>query len=462
MISLLATSSLYWMICSILSLLVLAAFIHGARKTGSNEVSPNAKGLILSYYTVAPALLCIAIYALSAGPVLSTLIKSELPSGFSGLSGLQVDDFIERAMEEARSGRPLDPETLFGAVSLRLQSLIGQARVILFLAMMAAGAAGFLYGLSRQKGRSPRVSTDDAAGSVLFVFALFGLAATIAIVVTLAVDAVRFFGLVSPADFFFSLDWNVQSGAAFGAAPLFFGTLYVAFIALLIAAPVGLMVAVYLSEYARPERRVFLKSVLEILAGIPTVVYGFFALTIIAPLVRNAALWINQLLSLSPVTDQIALSAQPTNILAAGIVMGIMIIPYVSSLTDDVMSATPPPLRQAALALGATHSETVRQVVLPAAFPGLAAALLLAVSRAVGETMIVVMAAGQLARITLDPTSDMTTVTVQIVEMLVGDANFDSPQALSAFALGLMLFGVTLIFNLIALRVVDRYRQNHA
>jgi len=228
-----------------------------------------------------------------------------------------------------------------------------------------------------------------------------------------------------------------------------------------VAAPVGLFAAIYLSEYASGRVRAIIKPLLEILAGIPTVVYGFFALLVIAPMVRTVALWINAKLITSGLADGAVLAAQPTSALAAGIVMGIMVIPFVSSLSDDVIRAVPQSLRDGAFAMGATKSEAIRQVVVPAALPGIIAALLLAVSRAIGETMIVVMAAGQRARISPDPTSDLTTITVQIVSLLTGESEFDSPKTLSAFALGLVLFLVTLVFNLVAITVVKRFREKY-
>ena len=257
--------------------------------------------------------------------------------------------------------------------------------------------------------------------------------------------------------FLFGTEWNAQTGADFGAIPLFFGTFLIAFLAMLVAAPIGLFSAIYLSEYASPRVRSIVKPILELLAGIPTVVYGFFALQFVAPIVRASATWINGL----PFIPDGFLAAQPTSALAAGLVMGIMIIPFVSSLSDDVINAVPQTLRDGAYAMGATKSETVKQVVMPAALPGVIAALLLAVSRAIGETMIVVMAAGQRAQITPDPTADLTTITVQIVALLTGDTEFDSAKTLSAFALGFVLFIVTLIFNLIALRVVKKYREKY-
>jgi phosphate transport system permease protein len=235
----------------------------------------------------------------------------------------------------------------------------------------------------------------------------------------------------------------------------------IALIAMLIAAPVGLFAAIYLSEYAGPKVRGWVKPILEILAGIPTVVYGFFALLVVAPAIRSIAIWINTTLISTGLASEPLLAAQPTSALAAGLVMGIMVIPFVSSLSDDVINAVPQTLRDAAYAMGATKSETVKHVVLPAALPGIIASLLLAVSRAIGETMIVVMAAGQRARISADPTADFTTITVQIVALLTGETEFDSPKTLSAFALGLVLFVVTLFFNLIALRVVQKYREKY-
>jgi phosphate transport system permease protein len=238
------------------------------------------------------------------------------------------------------------------------------------------------------------------------------------------------------------------NAAVFGAIPLFTGTLLITAIAMLVAAPVGLMSAIYLSDYASRRFRSIAKPVLEVLAGIPTVVYGFFAALTVAPFFRRLG-------------ESAGLSVSSESALAAGLVMGIMIIPFVSSLSDDVINAVPQTLRDGALAMGATRSETIRNVVLPAALPGIVAAMLLAVSRAIGETMIVVMAAGLAANLTIDPLEAVTTVTVQIVTLLVGDQEFDSPKTLAAFALGLVLFCITLALNVIALRVVQKYRERY-
>jgi phosphate transport system permease protein len=241
---------------------------------------------------------------------------------------------------------------------------------------------------------------------------------------------------------------QVGSSGAFGAVPLFAGTLLITVIAMLVAAPIGLFSAVYLAEYADRRVRAVAKPVLEILAGIPTVVYGFFAALTVAPLIRAAG-------------ETLGLDASSESALAAGLVMGVMIIPFVSSLSDDVINAVPQALRDGSYGLGATRSETIKQVILPAALPGIVGGLLLAVSRAIGETMIVVMAAGLSANLTANPLESVTTVTVQIVTLLVGDQEFDSPKTLAAFALGLVLFVVTLSLNIIALQVVRKYREQY-
>ena len=241
---------------------------------------------------------------------------------------------------------------------------------------------------------------------------------------------------------------QAASSGAFGAVPLFTGTLLISLIAMLVAVPIGLLSAIYLAEYASPRLRAVGKPLLEILAGIPTVVYGFFAALTVAPAVRN-------------IGTSMGLDVSSESALAAGLVMGIMIIPFVSSLSNDFINAVPQSLRDGAYSLGATRSETIRQVIVPAAIPGIVGGVLLAVSRAIGETMIVVMAAGLSANLTVNPLAAVTTVTVQIVTLLVGDQEFDSPKTLAAFALGLILFIVTLCLNIIALYVVRKYREQY-
>lgn len=280
---------------------------------------------------------------------------------------------------------------------------------------------------------------------------------TLGIVLSLVVEAIRFFQLYPLGDFLTGLSWSPQtairsdqvgSSGSFGAIPLFTGTLLIMAVALLVAGPIGLLSAIYMSEYASNRVRNIAKPVLELLAGVPTVVYGFFAVLTVAPLLRDAGL-------------SLGLSVSTESALAAGSVMGIMIIPFISSLSDDVIAAVPQRLRDGALGLGATRYEMVRYVVLPAALPGIVSAFLLAISRAIGETMIVVMAAGMAANLTANPFESVTTVTVQIVSLLVGDQEFDSPKTLAAFALGLTLLVATLILNIIALQVVKHYREKY-
>jgi phosphate transport system permease protein len=291
----------------------------------------------------------------------------------------------------------------------------------------------------------------------LMLCSLIAIFTTIGIVLSVLFESIRFFGKVPITEFLFGLDWSPQiairpdqqaASGAFGAVPLFAGTLLISAIAMLVAVPIGLMSAIYLAEYAHRRVRVVAKPLLEVLAGIPTVVYGVFAVLVVAPFIRDAG-------------ESIGLTVASESALAAGLVMGIMIIPFVSSLSDDVINAVPQALRDGAYALGATRSETIKQVVIPAALPGIVGGVLLAISRAVGETMIVVMAAGLAANLTTNPLDAVTTVTVQIVTLLVGDQEFDSAKTLAAFALGLVLFLVTLCLNVVALQVVRKYREQY-
>jgi phosphate transport system permease protein len=280
---------------------------------------------------------------------------------------------------------------------------------------------------------------------------------TIGIVLSLLFESLRFFAKIPITDFLFGLNWSPQtairtdqvgSTGSFGAVPLFTGTMLISIIAMIVAVPIGLLSAIYMSEYAHPKFRAVAKPLLEVLAGIPTVVYGFFAVMTVAPFLRDLG-------------SSVDLAISTESALSTGIVMGVMIIPFISSLSDDVITAVPDALRHGSYGLGATHSETIKQVVLPAALPGIVGGVLLAVSRAIGETMIVVMAAGLSAHLTANPLASVTTVTVQIVTLLVGDQEFDSPKTLSAFALGLVLFCVTLVLNVVALNVVRKYREKY-
>ncbi|MBC7505555.1 MAG: phosphate ABC transporter permease subunit PstC, partial [Sandarakinorhabdus sp.] len=317
---------------------------------------------------------------------------------------------------------------------------------------------GALWGFSRLRPDfRARNRVERLVKWLLITASLVAILTTLGIVLSLVFESLRFFRQVSPIEFLFGTHWSPQtairadqvgSTGAFGAVPLFWGTIFIgAIIAMIVAIPLGLMAAIYLTQYADPAVRRYLKPMLELLAGVPTVVYGFFAALTVAPAVRDFAVRMGY-------ADASAESA-----LAAGLVMGIMIIPFVSSMADDALAAVPQSMRDGSLAMGATKSETVKRVLVPAALPGIVGGVLLAVSRAIGETMIVVMAAGLAANLTLNPFSSVTTVTAQIVALLTGDQEFDSPKTLSAFALGLALFVITLLLNIYALAVVKKYRE---
>jgi len=336
-----------------------------------------------------------------------------------------------------------------------LVSMSNTARAVLVL---SAAVAGIGYGARLLDVRfRARHRVESFAKWLMILASAIAVLTTIGIILSLIFESLRFFDKVSLSEFLFGLQWSPQiairedqagGSGSFGAVPLFAGTLMITLVAMLVAVPVGLMSAIYLSEYASPRLRNIAKPTIEVLAGIPTVVYGFFAALVLAPLLRNGG-------------NDIGLTVSSESALAAGLVMGIMIIPFISSLSDDVINAVPQNLRDGAAVLGATQSETIRQVVLPAALPGIVSAILLAISRAIGETMIVVMAAGVAANLTANPFESVTTVTVQIVMLLVGDQEFDSVKTLAAFALGLVLFFITLGLNVFALWIVRRYREQY-
>ncbi|MEP3051254.1 MAG: phosphate ABC transporter permease subunit PstC [Erythrobacter sp.] len=330
-------------------------------------------------------------------------------------------------------------------------NLIGVA-----LVLMIAFAGGVYAFLRVKPGFRARNRVERAVMITLLLASLVAILTTFGIFASLVFETIRFFGLVSPADFLFGTFWgpDPMSSAAtpdasrYGAIPLFWGTIFIgAIIAMIVAIPLGLMSAIYLTQYANPRLRAWVKPALEILAGVPTVVYGYFAALTVAPAIRDAAVAVG------------ISNASTESALAAGIVMGVMIIPFVSSMADDSIAAVPSAMRDGSLAMGATQSETIRRVLFPAALPGIVAGVMLAVSRAIGETMIVVMAASTAANLSVNPLERMTTVTVQIVKMLTGEGSFDHPATLSAFALGFVLFLVTLALNFIALRVVKRFRE---
>jgi phosphate transport system permease protein len=437
---------------------------------------PNYHGYLVALWTLGPSLAVLLIYALAGSALADRVAVVNLPAEIAALPPFEQSVQVDAARALASGDAMVAPEGELAGPVRELAHHIGERRGEFKLYAVALSAllavAGLLFSLARvRKDRRARNRVESAIKLVLMACSGVAILTTIGIVLSLVFETIRFFGEVSPMEFLFGLKWSAQTNirpdqigasGAFGAVPLIYGSLMITFIAMIVAAPVGLYAAIYLSEYAGPRTRRIVKPVLEVLAGVPTVVYGFFALLTVAPAVRAFGDWLNDvLMALMPWVEGPIIDAQPTSALAAGLVMGVMIIPFVSSLSDDVINATPQTLRDGAFALGATKSETVKQVIMPAALPGVVAALLLAVSRAIGETMIVVMAAGQRAQITADPFQDVTTITVQIVDLLTGDTEFDSPKTLSAFALGFGLFLITLVFNLIAQRVVKAYREKY-
>ena len=368
--------------------------------------------------------------------------------GFSHLSDIDKAGFLRdiRALAFGGVTGTASPEKTTAAAELSHMTVVSNGALAAALAL--AGLAGGLFGMSRQ---SPLFRARNAVEKVivaaLLTCATIAVLTTIGIVFSVLFETLSFFKRYPPSDFFFGTRWNPDGSAeSFGLIPLLTGTCLIMAVAMCVAGPIGLFAAIYMSEYASTRFRNVAKPVLEILAGVPTVVFGFFAALTVAPFIRD-------------VGQAAGLQVAAESALAAGLVMGIMIIPFISSLSDDVINAVPQALRDGSYGLGATKSETIKKVVLPAALPGIVSAFMLAISRAVGETMIVVMAAGLAANLTLNPLEAVTTITVQIKNLLAGDQEFDSAKTLSAFALGFVLFFFTLILNMIALRIVKRYRE---
>jgi phosphate transport system permease protein len=421
---------------------------------------PVYHGAYAALWAGIPALLLLAAWA----PMQSRLVDQAVLASPEGKAlpafPMQRESIMSEAHEIASGAREqgFNPESstiapLIRAEEARFALLGGFAAIIVGLA--AAGLA------LRRTGSEFRARTGVERWVMIFLFAasLIAILTTLGILLSLMFESLRFFRLYPATSFIFGLEWSPQtairadqagSSGAFGSIPLLWGTFFIgAIIAMVVAVPLGLMSAIYLTQYAPPRVRTWLKPILEILAGVPTVVYGYFAALTVAPVVRDFGLAIG------------VTSASSESALAAGSVMGIMIIPFVSSMADDSIAAVPQAMRDGSLAMGATKSETIRKVLLPAALPGVMGGILLAVSRAIGETMIVVMAAGLAANLTLNPFQSVTTVTTQIVGLLTGEQEFDSPKTLAAFALGLALFLITLLLNLIALRIVRRFQEQY-
>ncbi|MEO8175026.1 MAG: phosphate ABC transporter permease subunit PstC [Sphingomicrobium sp.] len=435
-------------------------FSRASRLRGSTRLHslPVYHGAYAALWAALPALLFLAIWS----PVQSQLVTQAVLATPEGRAlpafDMQRESILSEASEIAAGQRDagFNPESAglvprFLEAESRFATIGGGIAILLTLA-----AAAFALRRTNAQFRA-RTGVERWLMALLIAASLIAILTTLGIVLSLMFESLRFFKLVPVGDFLFGTQWSPQtalradqagSSGAFGSIPLFWGTIFIgAIIAMIVAIPLGLMSAIYLTQYAHPRFRSWMKPILEILAGVPTVVYGYFAALTVAPRVRDLGLSLGMT------------SASSESALAAGLVMGIMIIPFISSMADDSIAAVPQAMRDGSLAMGATKSETIRRVVLPAALPGVVGGVLLAVSRAIGETMIVVMAAGLAANLTANPFASVTTVTTQIVQLLTGDQEFDSAKTLAAFALGLALFIITLVLNLIALTVVRRYRE---
>ena len=418
---------------------------------------PSYHGWFVALAAVVPALLFVMVWGqVSGGLIYQQVMASPEAAALPGFD-MQRSAILGEAYALATGAAT----TAFNPQARALAPVYAEAIsfyswIGLAVALLIAFAGGALAYTRISPAFRARTRVERAVMGLLLVASLIAVLTTLGIVVSLLFESIRFFGMVSPVEFLTGLNWSPQmairadqagSSGAFGAIPLFWGTIFIgAIIAMIVAIPLGLMSAIYLTQYASPRLRAWMKPLLEILAGVPTVVYGYFAALTVAPAIRDFGL-------------SLGIPASSESALAAGLVMGIMIIPFVSSMADDSLAAVPQAMRDGSLAMGATRSETIKKVLVPAALPGVVGGVLLAVSRAIGETMIVVMAAGLAANLTANPFGSVTTVTTQIVQLLTGDQEFDSPKTLAAFALGLVLFMVTLALNIVALRVVKKYRE---
>jgi phosphate transport system permease protein len=453
----------------VLIALTALAFVAGRRRSyaladraggiRSLHSLPGHYGLYAAIWCGLPAILLLFAWKIFEPTVISGMVIQDLPTDIREQAperlGLFMNDVKNLVAGNIVTGQSSEAVAAAADHYTHLQARSAWLRSITAVALGILGLIlGFRFVNPELRARN---RVESLMVIVLIICSTIAIFTTVGIVLSVVYESLRFFQQVPVTEFLFGLEWSPQtalrtdqvgSSGAFGAVPLFAGTALIALIAMLVAAPIGLMTAIYLSEYAPHTLRTIAKPLLEVLAGIPTVVYGFFAALTVAPAIRG---W----------GESLGLSVASESALAAGAVMGIMIIPFVSSLSDDVINAVPQAMRDGSYGLGATKSETIKQVIIPAALPGIVGGMLLAVSRAIGETMIVVMAAGLAANLTWNPLEAVTTVTVQIVTLLVGDQEFDSPKTLAAFALGLVLFIVTLILNVIALHIVRKYREQY-
>lgn len=434
----------------------LAGTVGGLQKLHS---LPGYYGFYAALWVGLPALVLLAAWVFFQDSIITRYVVMGLPAELRDLPAERLSLVINDVRNLA-TGNIVSAEvtTEMEAAAESYNRLRGTLGLLAWISVISIAVVGLVYAGFRISPRlRARNSVEKAVKIVMIFFSTIAILTTLGVIMSVVYESILFFKKVPLTEFLFSTEWSPQialredqvgASGSFGSIPLFAGTLLVSAIAMTVAVPIGLMSAIYLSEYAAPRFRAFAKPLLEILAGIPTVVYGFFAALTMAPFIRQLG-------------EQLGLEIASESALAAGLVMGIMIIPFVSSLSDDVINAVPQSLREGSYALGATRSETIKKVIFRAALPGIVGGVLLAVSRAIGETMIVVMAAGLSANLTANPLESVTTVTVQIVTLLTGDQEFDSEKTLAAFALGLALFVVTLVLNLVALYTVRKYREQY-
>lgn len=452
-----------------LLLLTVASFFMGRRRShavtagqgGARALHslPKHYGYMAALWALLPAMAVLVLWLVFENGILARMVVGDLPATVQEMSTSEQGLYFNQVVSYARGATDA---SMLDAAQIRAaehyNALVSSSRMIKALLVLLVALCGAILALRRiRPALRARNHVESILKWILFSCSFLAVLTTLGIVLSVLFEAIRFFQTIPLVDFLFGLEWSPQmairadqvaASGSFGFVPLFVGTLLISAVAMVIAVPVGLMSAIYLSEYASRGFRSVTKPVLEILAGVPTVVYGFFAALTVAPFIRTLG-------------ESLGLHVASESALAAGLVMGIMIIPFVMSLSDDIINAVPDTLREASLGMGATMNETIRKVLLPAALPGIVGGILLAVSRAIGETMIVVMAAGLSAKLTINPLEAVTTITVQIVTLLVGDQEFDSPKTLAAFALGLVLFFVTLLLNVIALYVVRKYREQY-
>ena len=417
---------------------------------------PKHYGMYTCIYTFLPGFFLFTLWSLISPNIIDSLVLESIdPERLPNEESLKILllDSIKSAANGGMIATNVSQDSIKSFVDYSKTSNLFRLTSSIFFSV-----CGFLWAYKKiEPTLKAKDNVESLILSLFFLSSIIAIITTLGIILSLLFETGVFFKSISPNDFFFGTLWSPQialregqvaAEGSFGAIPVFAGTLLVTIIAMIIAGPIGLMTAIYLAEYADPLSRKFVKPAIEILAGIPTVVYGFFAALIVGPFVRD-------------IGNKLGLEVSSESALAAGLVMGIMIIPFVSSLSDDVINAVPQSLREASFGIGATKSETIVNVIIPAALPGIVGAFLLAISRAIGETMIVVMAAGLSAKLTANPLESVTTVTVQIVTLLIGDHEFDSTKTRAAFALGMTLFTVTLILNVFALRIVQKYREQY-